>query len=167
MLDRSRWRVERARPRRDHASMADDCVFLIFLRCPFAGRRLRRPGGGGRSLCHLPELPRRGVDTVESRITPLCFPRLVGMNVRWNGRGWRRCCACSVSTPGRPHDQSSRLVGRLPVCVVHAPLVCGLRRRSNGSERAGSARRVGVLRWIEVRRGELFVPVFAPACWGY
>jgi hypothetical protein len=55
-----------------------------------------------------------------------------------------RCCACSVSTPGRPHDQSSRLVGRLPVCVVHAPLVCG-RRRSNGSERAGSARRVGVL----------------------
>jgi hypothetical protein len=59
-----------------------------------------------------------------------------------------RCCACSVSTPGRPHDQSSRLVGRLPVCVVHAPLVCG-RRRSNGSERAGSARRVGVLRWIE------------------
>jgi hypothetical protein len=47
-----------------------------------------------------------------------------------------------------PHDQSSRLVGRLPVCIVGAPLVCG-RRRSNGSERAGSARRVGMLRWIE------------------
>jgi hypothetical protein len=45
-------------------------------------------------------------------------------------------------------DQSSRLVGRLPVCVVGSSLVCG-RRRSNGSERAGSARRVGMLRWIE------------------
>jgi hypothetical protein len=41
-----------------------------------------------------------------------------------------------------------QLVGRLPICVVGAGFGCG-HRESNGSQRAGSARCVGMLRRIE------------------
>ena len=59
-------------------------------------------------------------------------------------------------------DQVPRLVGRLPVCVVGTPLVCGC-RRSNCSERGGERPARWDVAMDRRRRGELFVPVFAPA----